>query len=520
MRATARIAIGFAVACVAAAAATHAAAADRWIVATTDSPRARTIAAASGAHPSDPAAGIWTAPKPTADALAARLRSRGLLRYTEADVRTVPTQAASHQAPADPAQQAAAGTWWRAKILGTAGELPAGQVAAPVAVIEDGFDPTLPDIPATVTLRRPSPVADSDHGSKVVSVIAGRGPSVYGVNPGSEVRVYGADPSCSDTAAAVRQAVRDGAKVVNMSYGFELAGACRTHREATSFGSNRAVMVAAAGNDRRTAWSQPGNDHHVVTVGALNQAGQPTFFSNQGAHTDLTAPGEGIGVACPLFADSHDGTRDGLCTVDGTSFSAPMVAAVAARVIAARPDLAPNQVANLLRDTATDIGPRSGWDIATGYGMVNLPGALSAPAPPVDYFEPNEDIEWLDGRHFTADKPLLRPYSRIGFNSTLDRQKDPWDVYPVWVGPRQNLAMHVRPRHATLRIAIHYPNARTARLASSRATAWRAARPGRSTRVVVSNNGNRGLKAWVSVHIPAGPIYATRYNLRLVRGDW
>jgi subtilisin family serine protease len=176
------------------------------------------LAAASGAREADRVLGIWTAPAPVAHRLAATLRAKGLLRVEEPD-------------PPRRAHPARDGRCRLARRRvgglveehdhrdGGGGAGRAGPAAAPVAVIEDGFDPAIPDIPPSVVLRRPSPAPETAHGTAVVSVIAGRGPRVLGVNPGSDVRVYGSTGFCSDTARAIRQAVGDGAKVVNMSYG-------------------------------------------------------------------------------------------------------------------------------------------------------------------------------------------------------------------------------------------------------------------------------------------------------------
>lgn len=483
----------------------------RWIIAPADTPAARSIAQASGAHEVDRTLGIWTAPAPTAHRLAARLRARGLLRFSEPDQRVRLTS----PAPAAREQDVASASWWRPRVLGTAGETPlgpAGPAALPIAVIEPGgFDATHPEIPPSVTLRRPAGIPDNSHGTAVVSVIAGRGPRVFGVSPGSDVRVYGFDFTCSDGAAAIHQAVSDGARVISMSYGFAGRSACLAHEVATSFASNSAVVIASAGNFRSQPWVQPGNDFHVLTIGALNAFNQPTGFTHQSVQTDLSAPGEGIGVACPVAVDTDDGVPDAFCEWDGTSFSAPMVAAVAARVWAARPSLSPYQVSGLLTRSATDIGGRKGFDISTGYGLVNLAGALTVPAPPHDYGEPNDDIEWVDGRIFRPDTPLLRGRAKATVVATADALKDPVDVYPVWIGPHEDLQMKVRTRTAPVRIAISYPGAKSIFTRADRVTTWLLVKPGPGGWVSVSNSGAKGRKVWASVYLRRGRELFTSY---------
>ncbi len=411
--------------------------------------------------------------------------------------------------------------WWRAKLIGTAGEVSvsaSGPAAAPIAVIESGgFDATHPDLPPSVTLRRAatSPF-DGSHGTAVVSVIAGRGPRVLGLNPGSDVRVYQHSGLCRDAAAAIQQAVRDGAKVITMSYGFAGPGLCLAHEIATSYAAAFAVVIASAGNERAQPWVQPANDLHVLTVGALNAYDQPTGFSHQSVSTDVAAPGEAIEVACPVAADTDDGTPDGYCTWSGTSFSAPMVAAIAARVTAARPDLLPSQVQRLLMESAADIG-RPGYDISTGYGRVDLARALTAPAPAIDWFEPNDDIEWLDGHHFRPDRPLIRTDRLLRFGASLDLLKDPVDTYPVWVGPGERLRVTVRAGTAGIRVAIHQPYARTIFAAGDRITGRLLVRPGRSMTLAAVNPGARGRKVWVSLTIARSRAYYTEYGITLRR---
>ena len=253
-------------------------------------------------------------------------------------------------------------------------EPPAARVP-PIAIIETGFDPDHPDMAGGwVEQRRygPLPNASNDeavaefldgvaHGTAVAGVIGaprdGRG--LEGVLPGARVRVYGSSGLCQDVATAIRHAVRDGARVINASYGFGPFGACREHRDATSyaFGAG-ATVVAASGNFRPIQpWIQPGNDLHVLTVNALNALDQPTGFSHQNLYSDLSAPGESILVAVPSWADVEDGAADGYSRWDGTSFAAPMVSAAAAWVLAGNPRLSADQVAEILRRSARDLGP-------------------------------------------------------------------------------------------------------------------------------------------------------------------
>ena len=93
----------------------------------------------------------------------------------------------------------------------------------------------------------------------------------------------------------------------------------------------------------------------------------------------MAAPGEDLPLAVPFALDTNDEAADGITVSQGTSFAAPMVAAVASAVRGARPDLDIGQVADLIRFSARDVGDR-GYDVQTGYGLVDLAAALGGSA--------------------------------------------------------------------------------------------------------------------------------------------
>ena len=68
------------------------------------------------------------------------------------------------------------------------------------------------------------------------------------------------------------------------------------------------------------------------------------------------------------------------------------------------------QLFDLMRWSATDIDA-PGFDEDTGWGLLNVPAALSDAPPPVDPHEPNEDVYEIGaGKLFAAaDKPLTSP---------------------------------------------------------------------------------------------------------------
>ena len=422
---------------------------------------------------------------------------------------------------------------WLPRVVPPGLAPPPAAAIPPIAVIETGFDPDHPDMAGGwVEQRRLAPLpnlndpADVDdylegiaHGTAVAGVIGaprdGRG--LEGVLPGARVWVYGSSGLCPDVAVAIRRAVRDGARVINASYGFGPFGACPEHRDATSyaFGAG-ATVVAASGNFRPTQpWIQPGNDLHVLTVNALNALDQPTGFSHQNLYSDVSAPGESILVAVPVWADVEDGVADGYARWDGTSFAAPMVSAAAAWILAHDPRLSADQVTEILRRSARDLA-RPGWDISTGWGALDLGAAVRASVPLQDPFEPNDDIRWIDGRSgFRPDPPFLRTAQRRTIRARIDVQKDPSDVYPVWVAPRSTLSIRLTPRAMGADLYVWPPSARTA---YGRGALAKSKRRGLAPEAVtIANDTRRGKKVWVEVRGARGRALSGDYALVLAR---
>lgn len=309
---------------------------------------------------------------------------------------------------------------------------------APIGLVDDVVDAGVADVNQVKVLKQ-SPgqklvLTGSDevaHGTEVASVAAGRadGQGVIGIAPGAPLLSWGYKTlKCEEVAEGVLALADAGAKVINLS--LETEDDCDDLQLAiaAAYGSG-ALVVASAGNERdnRDPTEYPAQYPHVLTVGALDLGGAPAAFSSTGRGLDLVAPGEAIPVALPSALD-RDGTADGLTRQDGTSFAAPMVSGVASWLIAARPKLAPSQYADLLRASAQPMGT-PGWDARTGFGVVNLAGALALPRPPADRGEPNDVRAEVDGTVFdTADKPIAGTVK-----ATIAPYEDPADVYRVRV---------------------------------------------------------------------------------------
>jgi subtilisin family serine protease len=129
------------------------------------------------------------------------------------------------------------------------------------------------------------------------------------------------------------------------------------------------VSVASAGNDSSNVAPIPAANDDVLAVGATNPAGERAFFSNWGPWVDVSAPGRLIwSTICQNYA--FDTTTQVIYALffaydlinpymsgDGTSFSTPQVAGVAALIRSRWPSLTSQQVAQRIVDTGDTITP-------------------------------------------------------------------------------------------------------------------------------------------------------------------
>jgi serine protease AprX len=284
------------------------------------------------------------------------------------------------------------------------GAVPVGSLARPGTLLngpdfsDEGRDPDL----ATLDTF--------GHGTHLAGLIAGRDPltGFSGSAPGAHVvsvKVAGANglTSLAQVLAAfdwVRRARRDkqlNIRVLNVSLGVD--GGSDYRGAVIAYGVEKLwadgiAVVAAAGNDgAATAYLDlPAADPYVIAVGATETqgTGDPTDdrvadFSSRSAlrPPDVVAPGTrmvSLRVPGSTLDEEFDGARvgDGFFRGSGTSQAAAVVSGLAARLIAADPDLTPDQVKALLVAGAVDLpDPRE----ADGAGRVDLGRAAALPVP-------------------------------------------------------------------------------------------------------------------------------------------
>lgn len=123
------------------------------------------------------------------------------------------------------------------------------------------------------------------------------------------------------------------------------------------------VLVAAVGNDGpRAAPAYPAAYPEVLAVTAVDRQGAIYRRAIQGTHVDIAAPGVSVWTAASI---------SGARVKTGTSYAAPFVAAAAAILRAAHPELSSRDVRAELLAQAVDLG-EAGRDPVFGAGLLQL----------------------------------------------------------------------------------------------------------------------------------------------------
>jgi flagellar hook assembly protein FlgD len=259
-----------------------------------------------------------------------------------------------------------------------------------IAVIDGGFDVTHPDLADKVVgaydvVSRTTSVTDSPsdplpgHGTAVASVAAAstnNGIGIAGAAPGAKLLlVKAANASgvvtAASLAAGILYATDHGASIISISLGDPTSDAVEA--QAIDYATaHNVLVVASAGNEATSVMQYPAAYPGVVAVGATRPDGSArASFSSFGPWVTVAAPGQSIPIALPMKYDTHDDAVDGYSVWDGTSFSAPIVAAEAALVKSLNQSATRAQLLDTITSTAT------GTDYGFSHGLVQFSRALT-----------------------------------------------------------------------------------------------------------------------------------------------
>ncbi len=242
----------------------------------------------------------------------------------------------------------------------------------------------LPGFNAFTNTAGPTAQTDTNgHGTHVASLAAGRanGFGIAGVASAASIlpiQVFnGATTTTDMVARGVNYATSQRAFVMNLSLGgSEPSGLLQNAlSRATRAGL---LVVIGAGNEGQDNpnWparyaSQSWANGQIIAVGAVDASNQIASFSNRAGDAKdffLVAPGVSLRGAYNTSATT-------MVRMTGTSMATPIVAGAAAVVKGAWPSLSARNVADILFQTAIDLGD-PGVDPVFGRGLVSLERAL------------------------------------------------------------------------------------------------------------------------------------------------
>lgn len=257
-----------------------------------------------------------------------------------------------------------------------------------VAVIDSGLNDTHEDMPVRVgrgryfyyledpngrytlevkgVLKRYSYWSSSDwkddtgHGSMVCGIIAAAANNqkgIAGIAPGATIlpiRCFTntenhAGGFTSNLISGINFAVENGADIINMSWGLPQKSTTLQTAIDAAYQAG-CILIAAAGNSGGVVSEYPAAWENVISVGSVDHhTGTLASYSQRVTSVNVCAPGGTSGRRIVSLGDTSDTVY---LTSQGTSFSAPAVAAAAALLKQADPGMTQGDFLTLLKQTS------------------------------------------------------------------------------------------------------------------------------------------------------------------------
>lgn len=261
-------------------------------------------------------------------------------------------------------------------------------------------------------------VAGGAYGAKILPVrILGKGGGYYSDIIEGMQWAAGIHPSIANPTPA---------RVLNMSLGG--GGACPAAMQTAinAIVAKGSMVVVAAGNEAGKVGS-PANCKNVVAVAATDITGKAAFYTNSGPEVWLAAPG---GDTLSVLSTVNNGTTTpDLQSWDykgkrGTSMATPHVAAAAALLFGARPDMTPASVQVALCAGTTPFPESKCTTSNCGSGILNANKSLriatgELPMPAGDTCKPKPEpacaLPWSPTTTYDVD--MRASYEGINYRA-------------------------------------------------------------------------------------------------------
>ena len=295
-----------------------------------------------------------------------------------------------------------------------------------IAVIDSHIDASIPELRgADIQDKTPCKVTNDaesdDHATEVAQILVAPD---FGVAPGATIYNYAyaddwgdVDSDCalgSNSAALARkpslieQALNDGANIIVITSSYNEAD-----EESLRWAVSRAVaagvpVVVSMGND--------GQYNASDTMGPFAGAIGSAALATDGKYADYSNWGDGVSIAAVGQFYAREASTNQLKTVEGTSFSTPLIAGVLALAWDGFDgDVPPGQILQALAATARGSGGQ--WNDRTGFGEIDPVAFLAS--DPTQYPDENPFEDKGNDPVLTSDD----------IDDYVDGLVDPEDIY-------------------------------------------------------------------------------------------
>lgn len=252
-----------------------------------------------------------------------------------------------------------------------------------VAILDTGIDRNHEDLSANVKggfsvftdSANSDPYYDgSGHGTHVAGTVAAVNNNLGVIGVAYHADLYAikvlnnsGSGSYEGIAKGIEWSIQNGMDIINMSLGGSSSSAILEQFCELAYNEG-VLLVAAAGNSgtrpgRGDNVGYPAKYDSVIAVAATDQNDNRGTFSSTGPAVEISAPGVSILSTTP---------NNNYASYNGTSMASPHVAAVAALVWEAKPNLTNVELRQLLNQTAKNLGTASQY----GHGLVQALAAI------------------------------------------------------------------------------------------------------------------------------------------------